>query len=88
MTDIDIADPDEVASSYEEVDPEWVAFWTGTPRYQPWKDVAAFFRETMTQTENRFCHTVRKTSDKDHQNQANPPVETKQEHAGITKIRL
>ena len=23
---------------------EDVAFWTGTPRYQPWKDVAAFFR--------------------------------------------
>lgn len=24
--------------------PEDVAFWTGTCRYQPWKDVAAFFR--------------------------------------------
>ena len=23
---------------------EDIAFWTGTPRYQPWKDVAAFFR--------------------------------------------
>lgn len=23
---------------------EEVAFWTGTARYQPWKDVAAFFR--------------------------------------------
>ena len=23
--------------------PEDVAFWTGTERYQPWKDVAAFF---------------------------------------------
>lgn len=23
---------------------EEVAFWTGTERYQPWKDVAAFFR--------------------------------------------
>jgi hypothetical protein len=44
-TVIEIADPDEVAPSYEEVDPEWVAFWTGTPRYRPWKDVASFFRE-------------------------------------------
>jgi hypothetical protein len=25
---------------------EEVAYWTGTPRYQPWKDVAAFFRES------------------------------------------
>jgi D-ribose pyranose/furanose isomerase RbsD len=25
---------------------EDVAFWTGTPHYQPWKDVAAFFRES------------------------------------------
>jgi hypothetical protein len=24
--------------------PEDVAFWTGTDRYQPWKDVAVFFR--------------------------------------------
>jgi hypothetical protein len=23
---------------------EDVAFWTGTARYQPWKDIAAFFR--------------------------------------------
>jgi hypothetical protein len=29
------------------VDPwttEDIAFWTGSPRYQPWKDVAQFFR--------------------------------------------
>lgn len=25
---------------------EDVAFWTGSRTYQPWKDVAAFFRET------------------------------------------
>ncbi len=25
-----------------------VAYWTGTPRYQPWKDVAALFRERET----------------------------------------
>lgn len=24
--------------------PEDLAFWTGTSSYQPWKDVAAFFR--------------------------------------------
>lgn len=25
---------------------EDVAFWTGTARYQPWKDVTAFFKES------------------------------------------
>jgi hypothetical protein len=25
--------------------PAEVAFWTSTPSYQPWKDVAAFFRQ-------------------------------------------
>lgn len=25
--------------------PEDEAFWTGTERYQPWKDVASFFRD-------------------------------------------
>ena len=24
--------------------PQDVTFWTGTSRYQPWKDVASFFR--------------------------------------------
>lgn len=28
---------------------ETVAFWTGTVHYQPWKDVAAFFREDQQQ---------------------------------------
>jgi len=27
---------------------EDTAFWTGTPHYQPWKDVAAFFRSVST----------------------------------------
>lgn len=26
---------------------EEIAFWTGTERYQPWKDVAAFFRSGL-----------------------------------------
>ena len=26
--------------------PAEIAFWTGTPHYQPWKDVAAFFKGT------------------------------------------
>ncbi len=24
---------------------EEIAFWSGTKRYQPWKDIAGFFRE-------------------------------------------
>jgi len=33
---------------------EEVAFWTGTAHYQPWKDVAAFFREPPTR-DNHAC---------------------------------
>lgn len=28
---------------------EDIAFWTGTPSYQPWRDVAAFFRGERNQ---------------------------------------
>lgn len=41
-------DTDEVCTGMDvPVDvwgPDDVAFWTGTERYQPWKDVAAFFK--------------------------------------------
>lgn len=31
--------------------PEDVRFWTGTVRYQPWKDVAGFFRKDIEESE-------------------------------------
>ena len=31
-------------------DKEDVKFWTGTKYYQPWKDVAAFFRDNAKET--------------------------------------
>jgi hypothetical protein len=43
-------DTDEVCTGMDVPDGTWgeddIAFWTGTARYQPWKDVAAFFRQS------------------------------------------
>ena len=40
---------DEVCTGMDVPTDPWTAedvrFWTGTATYQPWKDVAAFFRE-------------------------------------------
>jgi hypothetical protein len=44
-----VSDPYEELEEYKKLNPwtaEDIAFWTGTPTYQPWKDVAAFFRDT------------------------------------------
>lgn len=41
---------DEEVCTGMDVPTKWTAedaaYWTGTARYQPWKDVAAFFRVT------------------------------------------
>jgi len=51
-------DTDEVCTGMDVPTGPWgaeeVAFWTGTPRYQPWKDVAAFFREPPS-LDNHAC---------------------------------
>ena len=42
---------DEVCTGMDVPIDRWtdedVAFWTGSPTYQPWKDVADFFRENV-----------------------------------------
>lgn len=48
-----LSDPvacDEVCCGMDVPSDPWtaedVAFWSGSPTYQPWKDVAAYFRGT------------------------------------------